>query len=160
VTPGTRYYYVVRSVDLDPGAVESVDSGSVSIVPTVAARLAGIASNRSSGGGGGLCFISTTQMALNPDLMQGLAFLGFIVILWRVIIRLKAYGLGHKAQGIRLQPSLRPGRDYGSASSEQELANLNGDPPSSIIKRNMAQQACGIWKVKRQGMEQDLHEIL
>ena len=128
---GTRYYYVVRSVDAD--GIESVDSESVSIVPSSpAASLSGIDSG--SGGGGG-CFISTTQMAFNPDIMRGLAILGLIAMMWRLIFRLRAYGLRRKAQGIRLRPS-------------------------SIINRNMAQQACFIWKVKYQGMEQDLHEIL
>jgi hypothetical protein len=89
-----------------------------------------------------------------------MAILGFIAILWRLIFKIRAYGLRRKAQGIRLQPSPRRKRDYGPAGKEQEFSSLNGDPPASIIKRNMAQQSCGIWKVNYQGMEQDLHEML
>ena len=51
---GRRYYYLVRSVDAD--GTESVDSVSLSIVPSSpAAKLAGSGSGR----GGGGCFIST-----------------------------------------------------------------------------------------------------
>jgi hypothetical protein len=41
VTLGTRYYYVIRSVDLHPQVAESVDSESVSIVPTAVATSLG-----------------------------------------------------------------------------------------------------------------------
>jgi hypothetical protein len=126
---GTRYYYVVRAVDAD--GVESVDSDSMSIVPSApATSLSGITS--SGGGGGGGCFISTTHMAFNPDLMRGLAILGFIAILWRLIFRIRAYGRRRKAQGLRLQPSSRRERDYGPASKEPAVPNLNGDPPPSV----------------------------
>jgi hypothetical protein len=126
---GTRYYYVVRAVDAD--GVESVDSDSMSIVPSApATSLSGITS--SGGGGGGGCFISTTHMAFNPDLMRGLAILGFIAILWRLIFRIRAYGRRRKAQGLRLQPSSRRERDYGPASKEPVVPNLNGDPPPSV----------------------------
>jgi hypothetical protein len=118
-----------RSVDA--GSIESVDSESVSVVPTApAASLTG--SGSGSRCAAAVCFISTPQMAFNPDVMRGLALLGFIVILWRLIMRIKVYYSRHKAHGARLQPSTRPGRDYGSASREKEFSNLKGDPPVSI----------------------------
>ena len=56
VTLGTRYHYVVRSVDTD--GTESVDSLSLSIVPSApATSLAG----SGSGSGGGGCFITTMK---------------------------------------------------------------------------------------------------
>jgi hypothetical protein len=153
VTLGTRYYYVVRSVDLDPVVAESVDSESVSMVPTaIATSLSGSASSSSGGGGGGGCFVSTTMEAFNQDVMGGLAFLGFILILWRLIIRIKRHGLG--------RPSSPNGYDAARKAQGpglKEISNLTDDPPLFEIKRNLAQQACGIWKVNYQGMEQELH---
>jgi hypothetical protein len=125
ISLGTRYYYTVRAVDAD--GTESVDAEAVSIVPSApATSLAGAASG--GGGGGGGCFISSTQTAFNRDIMQGLAILGFIVMVWKLIIRIKALGLWRQ--------------------------------PSSTIKWTMAQQACRIWKVNYQGMEQDLHKLM
>jgi len=54
VAVGTRYYYTVASVD-DAGD-ESVNSQSVSIVPTAAIR---VLSGSGGGGGGGGCFITS-----------------------------------------------------------------------------------------------------
>jgi hypothetical protein len=86
VTLGTRYYYVVRAVDGD--GTESVDSESVSIV--LSAPVTALSGSGSGGGGGGGCFISSAQEAFNQDIMQGLAFLGIVVLLWRLIMRIKA----------------------------------------------------------------------
>jgi TolB protein len=81
VAAGTRYYYTVTSVD--SSGDESVTSESVSIVPAaIATNLSGTA----SGGGGGGCFISSAQKDFNRDVMRGLAVLGVMVILWRLII--------------------------------------------------------------------------
>ncbi len=67
VSPGTRYYYVIRAVDAD--GVESVDSQSVSVVPSAAAT----ALSGSASGGGGGCFISSAQKSFNRDVMRGVA---------------------------------------------------------------------------------------
>ena len=94
VTIGTRYYYMVRSLDAD--GIESVDSDSVSIVPSApVTNLNGSA----SGGGGGGCFISSVQKPFDSAAIQGLAFLGVIAFLWRLIITPKTYGPWRKAQG-------------------------------------------------------------
>ena len=118
-----RYYYALRSVDAD--GIESADSESVSIVPSAAA-----ASLSSSGSGSGpavaVCFISTTQMAFNPDIMRGLAILGFIAILWRLFFRIRAYALRRRGPNVFTQK-----RDCRPASKEHKFSNLNGDPPSS-----------------------------
>jgi hypothetical protein len=59
VAIGTRYYYVVTSVD-DSG-IESVPSPSVSIVPAAQIRTAGNSDGSAAGGGAG-CFISTIEV--------------------------------------------------------------------------------------------------
>jgi hypothetical protein len=101
---------------------ESVDSESVSIVPTAAATsLSGTASK--GGGGGGGCFISTSQEAFNQDIMSGLAFLGLIVILWRLIMRIKARGRG-----------------AGRQSSSRSGANSAFDETSGFDLRVMTEQ--------------------
>jgi ABC-type methionine transport system permease subunit len=98
VTLGTRYYYVVRSVDLDPSVAESVDSESVSIVPTApAASLGGAVAGNSHGGGGGGCFVSTASEAFNRDIMRGLTLFGVIIVFGMLATRRKAYGSKHRA---------------------------------------------------------------
>jgi hypothetical protein len=94
VTIETRYYYMVRSVDAD--GIESVDSDSVSIVPS--APVTNLSGSDSGGGGGG-CFISSVQKPFDSAAIQGLAFLGVIAFLWRLIITHKTYGPWRKLQG-------------------------------------------------------------
>jgi hypothetical protein len=88
---GTRYYYVVRAVDAD--GLESVDSESVSIVPSdPAASLTG------SGSGAAAplaCFVSTANDDGKFDGMGGLALLGLLIILGLII------GARLTAQGVR-----------------------------------------------------------
>ncbi len=89
VTPGTRYYYMVRAVDAD--GLESVDSESVSfVVPVPTASLAG------SGGGGGSsggCFVSTANNDGRFASMGGLVLLGLMIILGFIIsVRLRPMG--------------------------------------------------------------------
>jgi hypothetical protein len=98
VTLGTRYYYVVRSVDMDPVVAESVDSESVSIVPTApAASLGGAVAGNSHGGGGGGCFVSTASEAFNRDIMRGLTLFGVIIVFGMLATRRKAYDSRHRA---------------------------------------------------------------
>jgi hypothetical protein len=85
------YYYAVTAVDDD--GLESAQSAAVS-PPALASTLANETSAGGSGAGGGGCFISTSQEAFNQDIMNGLAFLGVVVILWRLIMRIKARGRG------------------------------------------------------------------
>jgi hypothetical protein len=95
VTLGSRYYYVVRSVDAVDGS-ESVDSESVSIVPTAAATsLAG------SGSGGNSsavvpCFISTAAGSSSLDQKLVVVSLGVIAIMGILISWLKAQGIRRK----------------------------------------------------------------
>ena len=94
VAAGTRYYYTVTSVDASLDQDQSVMSQPVSVVPAApVSSLAGSGSGGGGGGGGG-CFISTSQEAFNQDIMNGLAFLGVVVILWRLIMRIKARARG------------------------------------------------------------------
>ncbi len=89
VSLGTRYYYAVRSVDAD--GLEGVDSEAVSLViPVPTTSLSGTQT------GGGVCFVSTTQIAYNQNMMKGLAFLGLVVVLWRLIMRIKAKKSGRR----------------------------------------------------------------
>jgi len=90
-TAGIRYYYAVTSLDSSVYEDQSVMSEAVSVVlSTPVTSLAG--SGGGSGGGGGGCFISTSQGAFNQDIMNGLAFLGVVVILWRLIMKIKSRG--------------------------------------------------------------------
>jgi hypothetical protein len=128
---------------------ESVDSESVSIVPTAAATsLSGTASK----GGGGGCFISTSQGAFNQDIMSGLAFLGIVVILWRLIMRIKARRSGSRSgrrsssepitnsafdevTEFEFQVMADPGtrvvtENLSSPGREQEFSKISKDPPT------------------------------
>jgi hypothetical protein len=93
VTLGSRCYYVVRSVDAVDGS-ESVDSESVSIVPSAAAT-----SLSGSGGSSSAsmpCFISTAQEAFNQDIMNGLALLAVIILIGLLIQRRMVQSSGSK----------------------------------------------------------------
>ena len=131
VALGTRYYYVVRSVDGD--GTESVDSESVSIV--LSAPAASIAGSRSSGGGGGGggCFISSAQEAFNQDIMHGLAFLGIVVILWRLIMRIKTRGRGRgrrSSSNAGANPAFDETKDFGfRVLVEQDNPEVPGNDP-------------------------------
>jgi len=70
---------------------ESVDSEPMSIAPSAPASSLSGATSKGGGGGGG-CFITTSQGAFNQDIMNGLAFLGVVVILWRLIMKIKSRG--------------------------------------------------------------------
>lgn len=105
--------------------------------------------------GGSLCFISSTQTAFNQDIMGALAFLGFVVVLWRLIIRLRVYAS-------RRQPSAKrhgtASKAHGKRQKREEESDLGEQPTASVIEQNMAQQVQRIWKAKNSGVEQDLHE--
>ncbi len=105
--------------------------------------------------GGSLCFISSTQKAFNQDIMGALAFLGFVVVLWRLIMRIRVYAA-------RRQP-LAKGRgsaspDHGKGQTRAEDSDLGEHPNGSVIKQNMTPQVQRIWNVKTRDVEQDLHE--
>ncbi|MCK5202700.1 MAG: hypothetical protein KAR15_02465, partial [Desulfobacterales bacterium] len=103
VTIGTRYYYVVRSVDAD--GTESVDSESVSIVLSAPATSLSGTSSGSGGGGGGACFISSAQKAFSRDIMRGVAIFGVIVILGLLLKGPRAHGARPKFdRGTRRRP--------------------------------------------------------
>ena len=150
----TQNYQVALSwnaaLDANGDAVdgsESVDSESVSIVPTSAATsLSGTAVK--GGGGGGGCFISTSQEAFNHDVMHGLAFLGIVVILWRLIMRIKARRSGRRSSSesitnsafekvteyefeVMAEPDNRVvTENVSSKGREQEISKMPEDPPA------------------------------
>jgi hypothetical protein len=105
--------------------------------------------------GGSLCFISSTQKAFNQDIMEALAFLGFVAVLWRLIMRIRVYASRHQLST----------KGHGSASkaddkrqkTEKEL-DLGEHPNAPVINQNMAHQVQRIWHAKTSGVEQDLHE--
>jgi hypothetical protein len=143
-------YVRINSTSVDAvDGTESVDSESVSIVPTAAATsLSGTASK----GGGGGCFISTSQGAFNQDIMSGLAFLGIVVILWRLIMRIKARRSGSRSgrrsssepitnsafdevTEFEFQVMADPGtrvvtENLSSPGREQEFSKISKDPPT------------------------------
>ena len=103
-----------------------------------------------SGGGGGSvgCFVSTAQEAYNQSIMNGLALLGLIVLLWQLISRIKARKSGRRRS--YSQPGLNSAFDEvtefevpvmtardnpgdtgvgGPAGKKGDVVKLTDDPP-------------------------------
>ena len=107
--------------------------------------------------GGSLCFISSTQKAFNQHIMGALAFLGFVVVLWRLIRRIRVYAS-------RRQPSTKgpaaASKAHDKRQKREAELDLGEHPNAAVINQNMAHQVQRIWHAKTSGVEQDLHEIV
>lgn len=106
-------------------------------------------------GGGSLCFISTTQKAFNQHIMGALAFLGFVAVLWRLIMRIRVYASRRQAS---TNGHAAASEAHDKRQKREEELDLDEHPNPSVINQNMAQQVQRIWHAKTSSVEQDLHE--